>query len=330
LAPDQSSGLEPGTFVTYIHTLTNTGNYTDTFDLSFTSSQGWAEVSPTLPITLPSGGKATVEVTVRVPAGTGLGTVDVTVVTATSRADPGVSSSATDVTTVGYVGGVILEPDRSSTARPDTVASYVHTLTNNGNGSDTFDIAHVSSQGWTVSYDTPIVLDSKQTAQVAVSIMVPAGVPSGVVDETVITATSRVDPAVFDTAEDTTTVGQVGSVVLEPDLSSTSSPDTVATYVHTLTNNGNGTDTFDLTHGSSQGWTVSYDTPIVVESKQSVEVVVSIMVPAGVPGGVVDETLITATSRADATAFDTATDTTTVAVEGWKVHLPVVLRSVSP
>jgi hypothetical protein len=125
-------------------------------------------------------------------------------------------------------------------------------------------------------------------------------------------------------------VGQVGSVVLEPDRSSTANPDTAVTYVHTLTNNGNGSDTFDITHVSSQGWTVSYDMPIVLDSKQTAEVVVSIVVPAGVPSAVVDETVITATSRADTTAFDTATDTTTVAVEEWKVYLPVVIRGVSP
>ena len=100
LAPDRSGSAAPGTFITYTHTLTNTGNCTATFGLVYTSSQGWALVSPNWPITLAPQGKQAVWVTITIPADAISGTVDSTVVTATSQADVAVFASVVDTTTV--------------------------------------------------------------------------------------------------------------------------------------------------------------------------------------------------------------------------------------
>jgi len=100
LEPNRSSTAAPGTVITYSHALTNTGNYTDTFELDYSSSQGWAQVSPTSFVTLATGATQAVLVTITVPSGAMSGTVDTTVITATSQADPDVSDTATDTTTV--------------------------------------------------------------------------------------------------------------------------------------------------------------------------------------------------------------------------------------
>ena len=42
-APDHTTVLTPGDQVVYTHTLRNTGLITDSYDLSWTSSQGWAD-----------------------------------------------------------------------------------------------------------------------------------------------------------------------------------------------------------------------------------------------------------------------------------------------
>ena len=99
LAPNHNGSALPGTVITYTHTLTNSGNYTDTFTLGYSSSQGWASVTPS-PVTLAAGGTQQVVVTVSVPAGAAVGMVESTIITATSQAAPTIFDTVTDTTSV--------------------------------------------------------------------------------------------------------------------------------------------------------------------------------------------------------------------------------------
>jgi hypothetical protein len=101
LAPDRSASVDPGAAITYTHTLTNAGVQSDTFALALASSQDWATLLTTSPVTLAPSATATIQVRVTVPAGTLSGTVDTTVLTATSQADPHLHAAVTDTTTVG-------------------------------------------------------------------------------------------------------------------------------------------------------------------------------------------------------------------------------------
>jgi hypothetical protein len=101
LAPDRSASVDPGAAITYTHILTNAGILSDTFALTLASSQDWATLLTTSPITLAPAATATIQVRVVVPAGTLSGTVDTTVLTATSQADPRLHAAVTDTTTVG-------------------------------------------------------------------------------------------------------------------------------------------------------------------------------------------------------------------------------------
>ena len=97
------------------------------------------------------------------------------------------------------------------------------------------------------------------------------------------------------------------------------------TCTHSLENTGNAADTFALSHDSSQGWTVTYDSPVALDPGEQTTVVVSVTVPAGALSSTVDSTTITATSQADPAVSDTATDTTTIWVEYW-LFLPLIFR----
>ena len=90
--PDYSSALDPGQQGIYVHTLQNTGKLTDTFHLTFSSSQNWSTLVASvatgtvqLPATLSltTDQTAIITVTVKVPTDTAVvGLTDRTIVTA--------------------------------------------------------------------------------------------------------------------------------------------------------------------------------------------------------------------------------------------------------
>ena len=102
--------------------------------------------------------------------------------------------------------GVQLTTNCSASAFPGTVVTYNHTLTNYLASPDIFAISHSSSQGWMVSYDTPISLDAGQGTNLVISITIPDNAINGALDTTVIIVTSQSTPGVFDGVRDSTTV----------------------------------------------------------------------------------------------------------------------------
>jgi hypothetical protein len=110
LVSDNFTLVEPGTQVVYTHILRNTGNLSDTYALTWSSSQGWASVEGesggmTFPlpgnVQLDSNQSALITVTVTIPNNeTVRGMTDVTTVTATSTISPTLVQHVTDRTGV--------------------------------------------------------------------------------------------------------------------------------------------------------------------------------------------------------------------------------------
>ena len=104
-APDQAGSTTPGGTISYPHTVTNTGNIADTWDLTFASTQGWSYVfydaanNPIATVTLAPGASENITVRLTVPAGATIGTVETGTLTATGQTTPAVDS-ATDVTVI--------------------------------------------------------------------------------------------------------------------------------------------------------------------------------------------------------------------------------------
>ena len=105
LEPDSSQTVEPGSVVTYTHTLLNSGDEVEVFDLSVNSNQGWASLADAGPITLNSGESALVSVRVLVPLSTAAGIIDTAVVTATLSRVAEVLDTAQNTTTVSAPAG---------------------------------------------------------------------------------------------------------------------------------------------------------------------------------------------------------------------------------
>ena len=101
LTPNRMSAPDPGSTVIYTHTLLNTGNLSDTYQLTWSRTQPWSSVSATTPVTLFPGQASLVTVTLNIPTGSGVvGQRDTTLITATSVINPALQAVVTDLTLI--------------------------------------------------------------------------------------------------------------------------------------------------------------------------------------------------------------------------------------
>jgi uncharacterized membrane protein len=206
-ADSAASGLA-GTMVQYVHTVTNTGDVVDTYEVTAVSASGWTAVPEPTQLTLDPGQSDPVTITVSIPASALPGQSDETTVMARSVIDPAIADAVVDTTTVeGLPGelGVTIEPDYTDYGLPGESFNYVHTITNTGDEADSYTISLTSSQTWNQSV-APAVLNlaAGESAQVVVMVTIPTGARPGATDVTFVTVQSQTDDAVADTATDTT------------------------------------------------------------------------------------------------------------------------------
>jgi exosortase family protein XrtG len=327
VTPDRVGGVAAGGTVSYAHTISNSGNTTETFDLSAVSSSGWdariyssGGITPIASVTLGPGQTYGILAKVAVPATTTAGTGDVTQVTATCQADPAVTGTASDTT---RVGNLTITPDHSYALTPDSIGLYAHDVMNNTSATQTIVLSATSSAGWPVevrdagggSTLATITLGPGETIAVIARLAIPATATIGIQDVTTVQAVLASDPSIFATAHDTTRVEPVLDIA--PDNSASAGPQTIVSYSHTITNSTAATAVVGLSAVSSAGWTVYfYDSDLVTRITMvavgplgGTRVVnVRISVPA-VTEGIVDTTTVTATADGHTAS---STDVTTV------------------
>jgi hypothetical protein len=207
-APDHNRAAEPGAMVIYTHTLTNTGSLSDTYSITWASSQGWATVTAPSPVTLDPGQSRVMTVTVDVPAANSRGLTDTTTLTATSELSATHILKVIDTTSVlPALHDFAFAPDHASAPEPGATVVYTHSLENTGNVSDTYSIEWTSSQGWAaVTAPAVISLDPGQVRVMTVTVDVPSTNSRGLTDTTILTATSTFSPTQSLSAKDVTLV----------------------------------------------------------------------------------------------------------------------------
>ena len=120
---------------------------------------------------------------------------------------------------VAQVAGVALQAPQSSGGSPGAAVVFAHTMTNLGNGPDSFSVAAASVHGWVVTLyrdwngngvldggdsvlTRPVALTSGATAALLTQVAIPGSGSAGVTDTITVTATSRFDGAVRSSVHD--------------------------------------------------------------------------------------------------------------------------------
>lgn len=238
LEPDRDGWADQLQSVVYTHTLTNLGNYTDTFSVEVKTfvippdTNPWQVdlLSPTS-VALAKGESAVVTVRVNVPSFATEVDVNTTLITATSQTDLGVLAVVTDTTVAKRRLGVDLAPDSALADYTDECVVHNHVLTNTGNYTDTYVFTYTSALGWPIKIENtvpPVEVkvgawpphpDGPGSTAIEVQVCIPEPPIAfgGQVETMVITATSVSSPALSSAVTDITTATQKEGVELWPD-----------------------------------------------------------------------------------------------------------------
>jgi uncharacterized membrane protein len=316
LEPDYFRVAERGELVTYEHQLTNQGNLTDTISLTAVSQEGWLQSVAPQSVTLGAGQSVTVTAVVSVPPNAMPGLEDTLVITATSQINPAAFDTATDVTRVAQNHALAFSPDHEETVDPGTIVTYSHTLTNTGDGPDTFALTWVGQPAWPlVISPTLVTLAPEEATTVAVTLTVPIGA-AGLTNATTITATSTISPVHAAAVTNITHVtgdSYALGVQIAPNNSGLGYPGETVQYQHTITNTGAGPDGYGITAVSSAGWLVAVSPEqATLAAGESALVTVWVTIPGTAVPGALDQTVVTVRSQTDADVSDSAMDSTRV------------------
>ena len=299
--------------VSYVLTVTNTGNTDDVIDL--TSSDDAAILSQTS-VSLAAGASTEVTITLSGDALATAGDYEVNV-TATSQGDNTMSSEVSTNTKIFPVYGVTLTGVGELTTKTSDASegvSYMLTVTNTGNTDDVIDLT--SSDDAAILSQTSVSLTAGASTEVTITISGDTLATAGDY-EVNVTATSQGDNTKTAAVSTTTTILPVYGVTLAGvgDLTTeTSDASEGVTYTLTIANTGNTDDVIDLT-SSDDAATLS-QTSVPLAGGASAEVTITISGDdLATAGGY--EVNVTATSQGDKTmSSEVSTNTTILPVYG--------------
>ena len=226
IEPDNQGEGVAGFIKTYSHIVTVEG-ITTAVNLSATSSNNWTtqilkdvngngmpdpEDTPITqtPVLGPAAVTYPILVQVFIPLSAHQGQQDSTTVTAAAQSNPLLKETATDVTVLGQLIAVI--PNHSQYAVAGQVIDYEHDIINNGDSQDCVTLSASSSQNWNVqlyedsnndgfhlagepAVSNPVCINPGEAYYIVAQVTVPGGAAAGLIDQTVISAESGIEPS---------------------------------------------------------------------------------------------------------------------------------------
>jgi len=332
--PPTSQQLTPAATVNFSYTITNTGNFTDTFSITPPTTTSPASglsfnVTPAGPFTLAAGQSRPITLTVTASASEPVGTYNFTVqagVTGGSN-PPAIQTASGTVQVIGggtpvFVGTPLVTP---ASVLPGDTATITVTVRNGGNAAAPFDFVQTLPTGWNLigsssTCPSPVPADNTTcTYTLQVSIPTTADGGNAIVEVRAIARNGgQIPPAPDSTASTnvTVTVATIRDLNFAPTpLTANGDPGEVITFTHTLTNTGNAADAFTLTlSGLPVGWnaTVVPTTTTTLARNASTTVTVQITIPTGINAGTTVTAIVRATSQGNPTVSADVLDSVTV------------------
>jgi uncharacterized membrane protein len=326
MSPDEAAMEWAGETVTYTVSITNTGDLSDTYDLSV-SGNVWPTTLSTNSVFLVDGASSSFEVYVEIPASAANGESDGATVTAVSQNSTiGVNASTNLTTTaIASVYSLTLVEDQAAEVMPGESVTYTVWLTNTGNVTDSYDI--MADGVWTTAVSTStITLAPGEGAPIWLWAEVPADALYGEMDTAVLTATSNTDPSATASVSLTTSAAAIYAMELQAmEPAQSSEPGNTVTYTIWLTNTGNVTDTYDLMTSGIWATDLSVSS-ITLAPGVATSFEVGVTIPAEALNGDLDMTTVTAESQTSTNTIDAFLITTadvTVAPT-FTIYLPYV------
>ena len=202
ILPRENEGM-PGVELKYTVTIKNTGNAEDNFTLGKTQTKNWGLGLPTRVGPLGPGENDSVDLKVLIPPDAENGTDDKITVTATSRAEPSVSAENSCIARAIVRGVSVLISPLEDNAAPDENVTFTVTVTNTGEVADDYDLTVTDDAGWGAWLDDDLLEDvsPKENRQTTVSVTVPSDAIEGDLTVMSVTATSKANPAIENSAE---------------------------------------------------------------------------------------------------------------------------------
>jgi hypothetical protein len=223
IGPDTAGSDLPGEMAAYVLTLTNTGNYTDSFTLAVTgntwtttlSAQGTYRFAargraqngaqggppPCDTCDLPAGATAGIIVLVQIPDSATVSDWDAATITAASVRAPNVTASATVTTTVLMPDVSIKPSNQDGAGLVGEAVIYTLTVTNLGNLTERYNL-EAFAETWPTTLSITVTGDLAPGASVdvVVAVAIPHGVMAGEADMAAIVVSSVQRPSVKDAA----------------------------------------------------------------------------------------------------------------------------------
>ncbi len=311
--PNPQNATPGGPAVVFNHTLTNSGSAPGSFTLSASGPAGWTVSVAPPSASLNNGATQGVQVSVSVPAGTDAGSYSVTVTAAVG----GKTDQKTDTVVVPLTPGLTFTPPtQSKPAGPGQRVCFDHTLTNTGNGQDTFSFTATPQPGWpsapTIESIPNVTLAKGASQTVTVCITVPQGTASATYDVQVVArSTTAPNPSV--TVTDSISVTPSPVPRLSPAQTKATDPGVSVSFTHTITNVGNANGTFTLALTAPAGWTVvtAPQASVTLAQGASATVTFTVQPPTTAIAGPYNIPL-RATSQTSSQVFDQVVDVVTV------------------
>jgi len=307
----------PGTTLTYIGQITNTGDIEETYYSIVTDNLGWELAFGIKQVTISPLDWVFTTLKVTIPENALGSTQDIITITMTSL-DNAVSDNASCATQASTIKGVSLEISPAENfGFPEDEVTFFIIVRNTGNVYDNFDLNANDNSGWALTLDNTVLdgIPPGEDEQTVLRVTIPENAAANSKDNITVVAVSKTDPTISDNKSCIVNVMQATrgvSISISPSENE-EYPGDVITFIVSVNNTGNAKDNFDLTVSDNSGWSPNVSpTSLVLAAFSGGNATLSVTIPPDATGGTVDNIRVTATSRHDNTKSDDKTVTANV------------------